>query len=572
MKRILKGIVPLLMAIGIIISIGWYLFVYDREFTRDFLISQARFFDGRGNTDFAAQLYDLAYDYTGKDDDVAIELASQYRAAGNYTKAEYTLTNAIADSPTVDLYKALCKTFVEQDKLLDAVNMLGSIADPELKAQMDALRPTAPASDPTPGYYTQYIGVALSTNNGRICYTKDGTYPSTAGSVYQDPIVLEGGETTIYAIAIDKNGLVSPLTILGYTVGGVIEEAKFADPVMEQTLRQILNVAEDDVVMTDQLWTITELTVPEDVQVLDDLKLLPYLKKLTITQKRFDSLSALVYLTELEELNLDHCRFPAEDLKLVASLPLLQRLTLSGCGLSTIADLAGAQNLTYLDLRNNTLRNLEAISGTGLKELYLQHNAVTDLSVVGSLAKLEKLDVSYNSVTDLLPLSACPQLTWLNAGNNLIADLTGIDSFPALTHLDVDHNQVTSVTVLGKCAALTELNVSNNDISEINSLAELTELTHLNISYNNIAKLPTWPAGSKLSVLEGSYNRIESVYPLHNLEELTYVYLDYNQLFTVDPIADCFRLVMVNVYGNQITDVSALTEHNIIVNYDPTTD
>ena len=76
--------------------------------------------------------------------------------------------------------------------------------------------------------------------------------------------------------------------------------------------------------------------------------------------------------------------------------------------------------------------------------------------------------------------------------------------------------------------------------------------------------------GSTLGIIDASYNQITSVYPLHNLEELTYVYMDYNKLTTIDPIADCFRLVMVNAYGNEIQDVSKLTDHNIIVNYDPT--
>jgi hypothetical protein len=54
------------------------------------------------------------------------------------------------------------------------------------------------------------------------------------------------------------------------------------------------------------------------------------------------------------------------------------------------------------------------------------------------------------------------------------------------------------------------------------------------------------------------------------MEELTYVYCDYNQLTTLNDIADCYRLVMVSAFGNTIKDVSKLTEHNIIVNYDPT--
>ena len=41
-------------------------------------------------------------------------------------------------------------------------------------------------------------------------------------------------------------------------------------------------------------------------------------------------------------------------------------------------------------------------------------------------------------------------------------------------------------------------------------------------------------------------------------------------LTSLDPIADCYRLVMVSAFGNKIKDVSKLTEHEIIVNYDPT--
>ena len=47
--------------------------------------------------------------------------------------------------------------------------------------------------------------------------------------------------------------------------------------------------------------------------------------------------------------------------------------------------------------------------------------------------------------------------------------------------------------------------------------------------------------------------------------------MDYNNITSVDSLADNYRLVQVNVYGNSISTVRALTEHDIIVNYDPTT-
>jgi hypothetical protein len=46
--------------------------------------------------------------------------------------------------------------------------------------------------------------------------------------------------------------------------------------------------------------------------------------------------------------------------------------------------------------------------------------------------------------------------------------------------------------------------------------------------------------------------------------------MDYNKLTSVDALADNHNLVQVNVFGNEIKDVSKLTAHDIIVNYDPT--
>ena len=157
MNHSLKKLFPILLALLIIASLAWYCFVYDRDFTRDMLLQQARHQSTKGNPQVASWFYDLAYEHSGQDENVAIELANQFKADGNYTKAEYTLSNAIADGGTADLYIALCKTYVEQDKLLDAVNMLDNIADPAIKAEIEAMRPAAPVSDPVPGFYSQYI-------------------------------------------------------------------------------------------------------------------------------------------------------------------------------------------------------------------------------------------------------------------------------------------------------------------------------------------------------------------------------------------------------------------------------
>ena len=167
MKKTVKILVPILLALTVIASIIWYLFQYDPGFTQDMLLRRARLADERGNHGVAAWFYDLAYRQSDEDEAVAIELAEQFKSAGNYTKAEYTLSNAISDGGSARLYSALCKTYVEQDKLLDAVTMLDNIADPDIKAELDAQRPKAPEATPADGYYNEYIDVTI-TGQGSI--------------------------------------------------------------------------------------------------------------------------------------------------------------------------------------------------------------------------------------------------------------------------------------------------------------------------------------------------------------------------------------------------------------------
>lgn len=571
MKNSSKRLVPILLALLIIASLVWYCFVYDRDFTRDMLLQQARYQSTSGNPKAASWFYDLAYDHSGQSDEVAIELANQFKAAGNYTKAEYTLSNAIADGGTAELYIALCKTYVEQDKLLDAVNMLDNIVDPGIKAQIDAMRPAAPTSEPVAGFYSQYIPVSLSTSSGTVYYSTDGEYPSTADDPYSEAFTLEGGETTVMAVSVGDNGLVSPRSIFGYTIGGVIEAAYFDDPAIENAIRNRIGREDVEPLYTNELWNIASFTVPAEAKSCDDLMRLTYLTTLQIDGQEIHSLRFLSSLSELTELTMNDCRFETEDLQIIASLPKLQRLTLNNCGLSTVSGIEKAQNLTYLNLGNNTIRNLEPIAQLmNLQELDLQHNALTGLTPLSGLANLQKLNVSYNSLTSVAPLATCTKLTWLDAGNNNLVSLDGADNLPALRYLAVNHNDLTDVSVLADISTLSELYVTNNEISDITALSALTNLEIFHFSGNKVKQLPAWPDEAKLRVIDGSNNAVTSLKNLKNQMNLTHVYMDYNKITSVSSLKNCYKLVLVNVYGNEIESVKELTDLEIIVNWDPT--
>ncbi len=571
MKNSLKSLVPILLSLLILASLVWYCFVYDRDFTRDMLLKQARYHSTNGNPSIASWFYDLAYEHSGQDEGVAIELANQFKADGNYTKAEYTLSNAIADGGTAELYIALCKTYVEQDKLLDAVNMLDNIADPEIKAEIDSMRPAAPTSDPVSGFYSQYIPVTLDSSSGTLYFTTDGEYPSTEDVPYTEPFTLGSGETTVLAVSVLDNGLVSPRSIFSYTVGGVIEEVSFADEIVESAVRELIGRNDNDALFSNELWNITDFTVPADAKYFDDLTKLSYLQTLTIENQAFDSLGFLTSLSELTELTLTDCRFQSKDIETIAVLPNLRKLTLTNCSLSTIAGLEKAVNLEYLNLANNTIKNLEPLAHLmKLQEIDLKHNALTGLSALSGLVNLQKLNVSYNSLTSVASLATCAKLSWLDANHNDLISLSGIDSLQELSYLSVSNNDLTDVSSLASRTSLKELYIANNEIEDITSFAALVNLEVLDFASNKVAYLPAWPNDAKLRIIDGSHNEVEALDNLKNQMNLTHIYMDYNKIKSVSVLENCYKLVLVNVYGNDIDSVKELTAHDIIVNWDPT--
>lgn len=572
MKNPMKRIVPILLAIAVIACAIWYVFVYDRDFARDVLLSQARYFDSEGRPDIATWFYDQAYIFADNDEDVAIELADQYKASGNYTKAEYTLSKAISDGPSAKLYTALCKTYVEQDKLMDAVSMLDKISDPVIKAELESLRPAVPAISMAPGYYTQYLTLDITSEDGTLYVSGDGEYPSIHEDPYTEAIRLPQGETILYALAISEDGLVSPLGIYGYTIGGVIEPVIFADPAVEAQVRSDLGFGEEAVIYTNDLWTITSFTMPQDALVYSDLTGMIYLKDLTIFNAVSGELGCLASLKELESLMITGCEPSQQDLTAIASMEYLTTLTIAQCGLSNISPLVNAHGLEYLDLSYNSIGDITALSSLpALKTLYLAHNALTDLSALSSLSSLETLNVSYNSLTSIAPICANMSLTSLDVSNNLLVSLGAVNNLPNLKILNIGHNSLVDVTVLGGCTALEELDISNNSLTDISALAPLMNLRKFNCSYNAITALPDWSAAIALIKLDASYNQISDLEPLRQLMCLNILNMDYNpEISSIEPLIYCPVLVEVNLFGTKVIDVDALTEQSIIVNYNPT--
>lgn len=572
MKKLFRIGLPIIMAVILLLVLGWYFFIYDCSFTRDIFMSGARFFEEKGNHKVAATFYDLAYRQTADNEDVAIELARYHIKFGNYTQAELTLSSAIADGGNENLYVALCRTYLEQDKLLDAVSLLDNITNPKIKEKIDAMRPAAPKASLEPGFYSQYMSVALTAEDGTIYATADGEYPTKLEPPYSEPFSLVDGENTIYTLAISDDGLVSPLAIYGYTIGGVIEKVEFADSQMEKAIREALSADENKVLFTNDLWKITSFTMPEGTKNFDDLAKMVFLEELTIESGPAGEINKLSGLSNLHTLNVNQTPVSSEDIQAIGKLNKLESLSLTGCGISTLSGLENLQKLSVLNLTKNTIRDLSPLSSyEKLREISIQNNVVMSLEPLKANAGLEILNASYNALTDASPVSELTALKTVFLNNNSLTGVPDVSKLKNLQELSLAFNQLTDISPAAKCESLQKLNISDNQISSIHTLHSLVNLSEFDFSNNQVTELPKLPKESALVTIKGNQNQLKDLSPLKGLSNLNKVFVDYNpDINNVDILADCPRLVEVNAYGTAVKEAKKLIDLSIVVNFDPT--
>ena len=552
MKRVLKIVIPLVVVLALLGTAAWFFLSFRADLTAGFLRGQAAKMVERERYSRAVTYYNWAWQLDPENQEIPLALAEAYAGSGNYTKAEYTLVRAISARPQdVDLYVALCQVYVAQDKLLDAVQMLDRTSDAEVKAALDELRPAAPVLSPENGYYTEYIEVTADGGGNAVYLSIDGDYPSMEDDAYTGPVTLPGGETMVMAVAVDENQMVSQAVQNGYTIGGVVEPVTLNDPAIDAAVREQLGMTAGETLMTDDLWSIAELTLPDTVADLADLSHFTGLTTLTIQSVSGLDFSVLSQLTSLQTLDLSGCTISTGSLDAIAGLTGLRVLRLNNCALTDINALSQLTALTELQLANNSLTDIGVTSlMLDLETVTLTNNPVTSIAGLSACTKLKSLDISGCSVTSIASLSGKTALETLLAGNNQIADLSPLEGCTALAVLEVPYNLVSDISVLAQLPALTRFVGNNNQITAVPDFDEET---------------------SKLQYIQLDYNEVADLAGLQGINSLNYVYADYNQVETILPLKNNINLIQINVWDNPIPEeeVKSLQENSIIVNYNP---
>lgn len=552
MKYILKIFLIVLLVVAIIGAACWFFLVQRPDLTMSVFAHWGDYFYDVGRYNRAVSLYETACKLSPENANLPVRLAQAYINSGNYTKAEYTLVSAITNNPeSVQLYVALSKTYIEQDKILDAEQMLDRITSADVKAQIDALRPNAPVLSPESGYYSEYIDVAVTATGGTAYLAVNQDYPSIETDAYEAPVTLEAGDSKVVVVTVAENGLVSDAVYGGYTIGSVVEEVTLSDSALDSYVRELLGKSASDTIMSDELWELEELTLPEGVQDISDLTRFAGLKTLTIQNATGLDLSVLPQLTTLQSLDLSGTTLPTSTLDAIGTLPELKKLVLQGCAVTAINPLVGLSNLEYLDLTNNSVTDLTAITALEhLKDLYLTNNPVKSITYLNSCLELERLHIENCGVSRLSSLAGNTSLQELYASNNEISD----------------------ISVLSDCVSLSVLDTSDNQVKDVSVIANLPELTYFLASHNQIESLPAFDtANCKLVRINVNNNQLTDLSPLKGLPALNYIFADYNQISDISGLEDCPLLTQLNLFDNPVNEaqVKALQEIGRIVNYTP---
>ena len=524
-----------------------------------------------GKIDRAITWYERAVDAEPENPEYTLALVNANIQAQNFTQAERNLMRAIKITPNATLYAKLSAVYVMQDKLYDAHKISENIEDASIRSQFDAMRPGALNVTPEGGKeYSELISVAIESEYP-VYYSLTDAYPSTATVPYSAPIALEPGTTRVQAIAVSPEGLVSPLFDAGYRLVSVVQEVSFSSTEFEEMVRDMLYISSVEPVMTDDLWQITVLEIPSEITDYSDLQYLENLQKLTIKNSVVEDYSFLSHLLNLETLDLSGSYIDSETLSYIGKLPVLKELNLSNCGCSDISGLSTATSLVSLDLSSNSIQDITALENLQLLEtLNLESNAITLLNSLTKMASLRELNIAKNNLSSLDPLASSVGLTKLVANDNKIMDVAVLANMTQLQHFAAAGNRIADAGALAGCTQMEYLDLGSNRLSAIDIIGNMPKLWYLDISNNSITALPELTTTKQLQEVYASNNLLTDISCLASQSQLAYVNVDYNpELVDITCLSACPMLIKVDAFGTQVSDIQALLDMSVIVNYDP---
>lgn len=411
------------------------------------------------------------------------------------------------------------------------------------------------------------------------------------------------------------------LSTVGYAEESQEEEIVFADPVLENIMRKLVDNPEG-ALTRESLKAVENLNIgidgentPEDEKI-HDLTGLQYcmnLSGLALYGHAVEDISPLAGLTGLKYLDLGGN--PIGDISALSNLHELRELSIWGTDVGDLSPLAGCAELTGLYANVNKIEDISALAGLSqLSILDLGENAIHDVSPLAGLSNLTKLYLRRNRIEDASALAGLTQLTALHLGENPVEDWSVLSAiYPNLSDNDFSPNQIPDGTVIAFDDPVLEARIreaigkpegdvtcgdaksyqgdlyanynwqpgeekihsiealryftnifkfeaSDQDIRDLSPLSELKNLGILWISGNPISDLSPISGLENLGILQISdTGEALDLAPLAGLKNLGTLLARNDRIEDISALAGLSNLMELDLSGNNISDLSALS-------------
>lgn len=244
-------------------------------------------------------------------------------------------------------------------------------------------------------------------------------------------------------------------------------------------------------------------------------------------------------LTNLITLDLRQNEIEELDAKCFPASSTLEKLLLTENYLRSIPDsIIECTGVAELDLAENKLTQIPPLTSmTGLKRLMLNDNRLTDVPLLDDMHMLRELDLRTNQLTSLENLRNCSSLQLLSVrDNNLMTLPKSIGLWKNLEEFDASVNLLEEIPEeIGNISPLTRLYLSDNHISDVpNCLTKLTNLKLLGLAYNDLDdesfRPQIWAGFTSLIELRLLGNKLSGLpRGFHTLPKIDRLFIGYNE-------------------------------------------
>ena len=244
------------------------------------------------------------------------------------------------------------------------------------------------------------------------------------------------------------------------------------------------------------------------------------LRKLHVHSREIQDLTGLQHAANLEVLNLPDNN--VSDLSPLAGLINLRILWFGHNNVSDVTPLARLVNLTYISFNVNEVFDISPFARlVNLKTIISWGNPFSDLSSLAGLTKLERVDICGARLegASLAPLGNLTGLKELYLAGNGISDVSPLAGLTGLTRLELRDNHISDISPLAGLTNLEWLNLLTNDISDISPVAGLSSLKWMNLHNNKISDISALAGLTNLTWLDVAKNEIADLSPLNGLRE-----------------------------------------------------